>query len=215
MAVRLTRGESVKQTRRRLLDAAETLFIERGFHAASLDAVAERAGFSKGAVYSRFDHKADLFLALLEERNPRIVEAFADLLAEAGSGADLIGAFGRWWVERMREGSAWSLVLVEFWTSAGRDPALRERFAQSHERLMLALAKRTDDAAERLGVQLAVSSLDLARITTALGRGLQLERLLDPGAVDEATMSWAFGSFAHPRPELLDETSTPPTGMAT
>jgi AcrR family transcriptional regulator len=209
---RLTREESAAQTRRRLLEAAESLFVERGFHSASLEAVADRAGFSKGAVYSRFDSKADLFLALLDERNPRTVQAFAKLVAEAQSAAELVGSFGRWWAERLGEAPAWSLVLIEFWTSAGRDRALRDRFAESHERLMSALADLIDDAVERLGVQLAVPSLDLARVTTALGRGLELERLVNPEAFDEALTAWAFNSFAGPDTGFAEPMSISPEG---
>ena len=62
---RLTRDERREETRDRLLDAAADVFNRLGYHGASLDAVAEAAGYTKGAVYSNFATKADLFLALL------------------------------------------------------------------------------------------------------------------------------------------------------
>ena len=62
----LTPERRRQQTRDHLLAAAAHVFAERGFHGASLDAVAAAAGFSKGAVYSNFKNKEDLFLALLE-----------------------------------------------------------------------------------------------------------------------------------------------------
>jgi AcrR family transcriptional regulator len=158
-------------------------------------------------VYSRFESKADLFLALLEERNPRTVRAFATVVGEAQSGSEFVGSFGRWWSERLSEGPAWSLVLVEFWTSAGRDPALRERFAQSHERLMSSVADVIDEAAARLEVELPVSSRDLARVTTALGRGLAIERLLNPEGVDDAVITWAFDAFGVAQSELAPSMS--------
>jgi AcrR family transcriptional regulator len=195
MARRLTRAESTQRTRRRLLDAAEAVFLERGFHAATLDGVAERAGFTIGAVYSRFESKADLFLALLEERNPPRVRAFARMVDEAQSGSELMGSFGRYWSQRLSEGPAWPLVVIEFWTSAGRDPVLRERFTESHDRLVSSVAAVIDDAAARLDVELPVSSRELARVTIALGRGLALERLLDPDAVDGAVITWAFDAL--------------------
>ncbi|MGH8975530.1 MAG: TetR family transcriptional regulator, partial [Acidimicrobiia bacterium] len=65
---RLTREESRAQTRARLLESAAALFAERGFHGTSVEDIAERAGFSRGAFYSNFEHKADLFLALLDDR---------------------------------------------------------------------------------------------------------------------------------------------------
>jgi AcrR family transcriptional regulator len=61
---RLSRQEKKAETRARLLEAAESVFARRGFHAASVEEVAEEAGFSTGAVYSNFGGKEDLFLAL-------------------------------------------------------------------------------------------------------------------------------------------------------
>ena len=63
---RLSRQESQLQTRERLLEAAASVFSQRGFYEASVDEVAEEAGFSKGAVYSNFASKEELFLVLLD-----------------------------------------------------------------------------------------------------------------------------------------------------
>lgn len=59
---RLTREESQAQTRGRLLDAARTVFAGRGYHGASVEEIAEEAGYSKGAVYSNFESKEEIFL---------------------------------------------------------------------------------------------------------------------------------------------------------
>jgi TetR/AcrR family acrAB operon transcriptional repressor len=58
----------------RSLDAAGRVFRDLGYSGASLDAIAQEAGFSKGAVYSHFTSKADLFLSLLEDRISRRLE---------------------------------------------------------------------------------------------------------------------------------------------
>src|SRR5580692_9220744 len=62
----LTPERRRQQTRDHLLAAAAQVFAERGFHGATLDEVAAAAGFTKGAVYSNFKNKDDLFLALIE-----------------------------------------------------------------------------------------------------------------------------------------------------
>ena len=196
MARRLTREENTAQTRRRLLVAAREVFLERGFQATSLEAVSERAGFTKGAVYSRFGSKADLFLALLVERRPTTVQEVAALVNEAESGEELLNAFRGYWTARLNEGPAWSLVLMEFWTSAGRDRALRERFGELHEQLLHDVADVIDEAAARLGLVLSVPSLDLVRATTALAHGLALERLVDAELVGDDVIAWAFGALA-------------------
>ena len=68
MAKRLTRTERSGRNRARVLEAARRVFLERGYHGATLEQIAAEAGFTKGVVYSQFDSKADLFLALLELR---------------------------------------------------------------------------------------------------------------------------------------------------
>ena len=66
MAVRLRRAEQVERNRGAVLEAARQVFIERGYAGASLEAIAEEAGFSKGVGYSQFGSKPELFFALLE-----------------------------------------------------------------------------------------------------------------------------------------------------
>ncbi len=170
--------------------------MQRGYHAATLEAVAAQAGFTTGAIYSRFGSKADLFLALLEARNEQTVPAYAALADAATDAQELLGSVGRWWTARLAEGPAWPLALIEFSTSAGRDAALLARFAESHKRLMTAVGEVVDAAAARLGVDLAISSGDLIRVTTALGRGLAIERLLDETAVGAELVKWAFDAIA-------------------
>src|ERR671912_392926 len=70
---RLTRAEKSAQTRAELMASARQLFLRHGFHSCSLELVAEEAGFTIGAVYSRFGSKADLFLAILDQRIDRLV----------------------------------------------------------------------------------------------------------------------------------------------
>ena len=51
---RLTREESKEQTRLRLLDAAQTIFMKKGYVATSVEDIAEAAGYTRGAFYSNF-----------------------------------------------------------------------------------------------------------------------------------------------------------------
>jgi AcrR family transcriptional regulator len=67
----LTPERRTAMTRRHLLEAAAIVFARNGFHASTLEEVAATAGFIKGAVYSNFESKDDLFLALLDDRIER------------------------------------------------------------------------------------------------------------------------------------------------
>src|SRR3954451_11491089 len=93
VASRMTRAERADRNRRRVLAAAREVFLVRGYHAATVDQIADAAGFSTGVVYSQFDGKADLFLALLEARiEERIHDqaAFVDRLEDADVVGELI-----------------------------------------------------------------------------------------------------------------------------
>lgn len=196
MAVRLTRAESAAQTRRRLLDAARAVFLERGFHGASLEAVAEEAGLTKGAVYSQFESKADLFLEFQEERNAATLEHVRRSLAQIRSPAALVRWLAEYWEERLREGPEWTLLVIEFWASACRDTEIQARFSTQHDRLMTAVGALFDEAAERLGAKLPLPGEELVRVSTGIGHGLALEQLLSPEKVGQRLLALAF-RFAH------------------
>ena len=89
--VRLTRAERREQTRDDLIAAADRLFVEGGFHATSLDQIAAAAGYTKGAVYSNFASKEDLFFAVYERRartRRRRWQLTEQLAGDRGAGLD-------------------------------------------------------------------------------------------------------------------------------
>jgi AcrR family transcriptional regulator len=196
MAVRRTRAESAALTRSRLLEAAQRVFFERGFHGASLEVVAEEAGLTKGAVYSRFASKADLFLAYQEERNERTIDRACAQLAELAPGdwpPEVI--VDHWRSRLLREPAEQSLLVIEFWASACRDPEVHRRFSDQHERLLRTVALSLDEAAERLGVVLPMPALALLRLSTGIAHGLTLEQLMDRDTIDATMIEVAFAPF--------------------
>jgi AcrR family transcriptional regulator len=192
---RLTRAERSAQTRAELMDSARRLFLRRGFHAASLELVAEEAGFTIGAVYSRFGSKADLFLAILDERIDQLVAGVAEVAGTdqtIPAHAELLAGRRMALLERERE---WFPLVVEFWSHAARDERLRREFAARHERLVGAYAGLIEADYARLGLPLPLAPEVLARAVVAMGNGVALERLADPARVPEgllSTMAIAF-----------------------
>src|SRR6185503_8496613 len=92
---RLTQAQRKQRTRADLVATARTVFIERGFHGASLDEIAERAGYSKGAVYSNFTGKDDLFLAMLDAQFEQRARVLADVIFDEESLEDSYRAVAR------------------------------------------------------------------------------------------------------------------------
>ena len=192
---RLTRAERSAQTRAELMASARQLFLRRGFHASSLELVAEEAGFTIGAVYSRFGSKADLFLAILDERIDQLVAEVAQVAAldqPLGEHAELLAGRRMALLERERE---WFPLVLEFWAHAARDERLRPEFGARHERLVGAYAGLIEADYARLGLTLPLAPEVLARAVVAMGNGVALERLTDPARVPDgllSTMAIAF-----------------------
>ena len=190
MPRRLTQAERRDQTRRRLLAAARKVFGREGYGAATLDAIAEEAGLSRGALYYNFPGgKRDLFLELLAERVAERADAFREAL-DGGTGADLAGVVQG--AERaatgsaaaMRESREWWTVFFEFALHAARDRRFARDFARHEGRIRTALTELIEQRAAALGVErLPLSPPELAVGLTALGNGLALERLIDEEAV--------------------------------
>lgn len=197
--MRLSRSESKALTRQRLLEAAHKVFLEQGFHATTVDEIAEEAGFTKGAVYSAFESKADMFLALYEERAQRRAGEYLRL-AEGLSAEAQARAAVQEWVGVLRRDRDWSLVLIEFWAYAARNDKLRERFARLHSKVRQALAEAFQSAADRSGRRLSAPSELLAMASMALANGFALEGFVEPDVVSgdefETVAMLLGGAFA-------------------
>jgi AcrR family transcriptional regulator len=181
MRVAPTRAERQAQTRRELVDAAERLFTAQGFHATSLDAVAAEAGFTKGAVYSNFASKEDLFFAVYERRVDKRVAEVERTLETAPTMREGIERIIPGTGDRPQASDAWMAVFFEFWGHVLRHPELRERFAAQHRRIIDVLAAAMIESGEPM----PDDPHKLATARYAMQLGLQLERLTRPDVVDE------------------------------
>jgi AcrR family transcriptional regulator len=181
VVARKSRAERKAETRAALLDAGHAVFLHYGFHGTSLDRVAAEAGFTKGAVYAHFTTKADLFLAILERRVDRRLRAQEAAGAQAQSYEELIGQAAEQWGAVMQDERAWTLLLLEFWIHAARDPELREQVAAQHHRTHAAIAGLVAAVRERSGTTLAAGDEDVSTVIMALGNGLNLDGLLFSG----------------------------------
>jgi AcrR family transcriptional regulator len=194
MATRLSRVERREQTRRELVAAAEACFVSRGFHASSVDEVAERAGYTKGAVYSNFASKEDLFFAVYERRVEQVLTEVVPDLRQLGAerAFDQLAAGA---LHRRDPDDGWRAVFFEFWAHVVRHPELRERFAAIHARFLEPLADAVQQLAEDRGQTLSadVTASQVAVAWNAMEVGLNLERLTQPQTVDRALarrMGW-------------------------
>jgi AcrR family transcriptional regulator len=192
---RLTRAERKQDTRARLLDSAARVFARRGFHAASVEEVAEEAGFSKGAVYSNFESKEDLFLAMVEARFGDRLGAIRAAVAEPGAPGEQARRSGESFVRTLVADPEWPPVFMEFWAYAQRNPAVRRRFAAQVGALRAAVAEILGARAAELGMELPLPAEHLATMTFAMATGFAMERQLDPRAVPDELLGTMLEVF--------------------
>jgi AcrR family transcriptional regulator len=182
MSPRLSRAEQNDRNRALLLAAARRVFLERGYFAATLDQIADEAGFSKGAVYSRFASKADMFLALLEDRiaeragqNARLAED----LASTGNFAAVIDL-----AERAERGApGWRLLVTEFRIHAARDPELNRRYAALHARTVDGVAQVLAAVSKEGAEGLPFPPRQLAELMLTIETGRSLEQIANLDAL--------------------------------
>ncbi len=179
---RLDRNQRKELTRRLLIDAAAAVFARRGFDAASLDEVAEAAGFTKGAVYSNFRSKTDLIMALIERR----VAEQLDTATRALAGHTLDDALKR--IESVSHQTSpasldWLLLVSEFWHYAMRDERARKALAEQYERARQLSARMIAEKYAEAGVKPPMPARDLAILVEAIGIGVAFQSAVDPGAI--------------------------------
>jgi AcrR family transcriptional regulator len=183
METKLGRAEQVARNRQLVLAAARRVFLVQGYASATLDAIAEEAGFSKGVVYSQFESKADMFLALLEARiNERAEQN--ERLATQFEGRQLAEAVPQLALALRRTEPEWTQLVLEFRLHAARVPELNRRYAELHERTVHRLAALFSRLHERAGSTPRHPSLVMAKMALAINVGTFLEQMADPAAVD-------------------------------
>lgn len=180
---RRTRAEAKRETRERLLAAAERVFRRDGYHGTSLERIAAEAGYTKGAVYSTFDSKASLFLALLAVRAARRRDELEAVFAAAATARDFVAEAARRFARARAAESDWWATVIEFMAVVGRDPDLRRRYAAHHDATREQIAAVIARWAESEGRPLPLPPRRIATMVLAVNNGLTLEGLLAPDEV--------------------------------
>lgn len=121
-----------QETQARLLNAAEEVFLRDGYEAAQLEEIAATAGRSKGAVYTHFKSKEDLFLALFEHRTRSYIERFIGALQKCTTRRQSLEAFRAFYVDLVSD-RAWPILTLEFKLFAIRHPESKERLRKAFE----------------------------------------------------------------------------------
>jgi AcrR family transcriptional regulator len=177
---RLTRAEKRAATRQALLQAAATVFARRGLVGASVEEITEEAGFSRGAFYSNFESKEELFLTLIEGRSAEHVAGIAQAFRHGESVQERIRNGGRFIDALVTRERQWCTLYMEFWAAAMRNPTLRPRFAAQYRAVRAGTAQMIQAQTDGLGIPLDTSAEELAGTLVAVFEGYVLQKLIDP-----------------------------------
>jgi AcrR family transcriptional regulator len=182
---RLTRKQSQAQTRACLMRSAARVFARRGLQQASIDEVAEDAGFTKGAFYANFKNKEELFLAMLDERFAKRIEDIEAVISGEGSKAEKARRYGDVFAQTLRADREWERLFFEFSAYAARDEQFREELVTRYRamRQRIAAALKAED--EQYGKEATLGFEEVALMTAAMSNGFALEKLLEGDAVPD------------------------------
>jgi AcrR family transcriptional regulator len=186
----------------KILESAYAVFTEKGYDGASLERVAEAAGFSKGAVYSNFANKDELFFELVSARIDERIEALRAVLAKrpgskgvaavARAAGKELGAIGE-------ADPGWQMLFIEFWLRCARGDELRVLMAEKRRVMRSKIAESFEAEAAAAGGKLGkAEAMDLATTILALSNGLGIEGVIDPEAVRPALFGTLLAKIIGP-----------------
>jgi AcrR family transcriptional regulator len=180
MAERWTQERRREHTRNLLLDAAEEVFAERGFEGASLEDIAQRAGYTRGAIYKHFSSKADLFVAISTRFNSRFLTVFENAVEPGTRIEDLdMTTIAKLWHEAQVQDPKVFAYGLEFNLYVLRHPEELEEVRRRRRELAELIASFIQQEADHLGETLAMPAITVARLVLATSDGLQLASFLD------------------------------------
>lgn len=193
---RLTREQSKDQTRERLIEAARTMFIKKGYVATSVEDIASAAGYTRGAFYSNFEGKSELLIELLRRDHDRMHADFQSIMDDGGTQAEMEARAVAYYSRMFRDDDCFPLW-VEAKLLAGRDAKFRVRFNAFRNEKLDQIAAYIRAFSEHVGTTLPLPAQTLALGFVSLCDGVQFFRMCDPEQVtDEVTESVLAGFFS-------------------
>ena len=181
-----TQQERKAETRARLLAAAADLFADQGIDAVSVDAVAEAAGRTSGAVYDHFGSKQGLLLALLDSWKDSVLAVLLAEVAVSDSPAGQLAAVWSNLSDTSGEGSGrWPILEQELWLRAARDPEVADILRVRNTEALRFSARQLDGWTSAVGARPTAPPEELAVLVKALLTGLALQKRLTPKSVPD------------------------------
>lgn len=190
----MTRSERQAATRLALLRSASRSICRHGMDGATIDLIAEEAGYTKGAFYANFASKEELFLVMLEEKFAAELERLEAAMGGAGDPAEEARDAAEQFLSYVNSDPDWPRLYQEFAVHAARNETFRAEFAARQRALRSRMAEVFARWATALGIEPAIPHTDVAAMTSFIADGFLLDRIIDPELDDRlyATMCEVF-----------------------
>lgn len=183
------RADAKARTRAKLLRAATQVFAKRGFNQATVEEIAERAGFTRGAFYANFADKADALLTLLEEQRHKDMDEIARLVASTPD-EEKIPTMQDWYL-RLLGDQRLAQAIAELTAQPSLATAVRRRLARRQASMRSSIADMLRAYRERAGVALPLDDEQIASFILAIGDGIAAQRHLEPTVVHDDAFTTA------------------------
>jgi AcrR family transcriptional regulator len=181
-----------QETAERLIQGAKTAFLERGFNAASVEDICAAAGLTRGAFYSGFKSKEDLFFELYDRNTVEVRRFIEQALVEghaSGDDADdSIDAFVASLARTYPLDRDWYILNAEFTLHALRTPAVVDKLVEHRRAMRQVVAEEISIAVERAGRKLSIDAELVSRALVALTDGGLGQSLIEPEALTRSTL---------------------------
>lgn len=177
---KLTRERRRQQTRDVLIAAATEVFARRGFEGASLEEIAETAGFTRGAIYKNFAGKEELFFAVTDRLNEQVIDAFRAIAPVSANAKEWdFSALAAMWRASVDGFDDLFAIFKEYELYVLRNPSARKRAAAHRRKSRALVASFIEEVAERSGMTLRLPAPTLASIILAAADGLTYAARVD------------------------------------
>jgi AcrR family transcriptional regulator len=189
----LTRREKQKRTRQSLLRAAAKLFCKRGLDGASIDEVAQAAGYTKGAFYANFKSKEELFLVMLDERFAEELDRLDRALSGTQAPEDEARAAAVDFVHAATD-QDWPKLYFQFVAHAARNEEFRQELATRHRAMRARLSEILERWKRGTGKQPPIPIDQITAMMSFMADGFLVDRIVEPELSEDlyATMVGVF-----------------------
>ncbi|WP_374535116.1 TetR family transcriptional regulator [Phenylobacterium sp.] len=184
------KGSKRERTRAALITAAGDLIRDHGYEAATLEAIAAKAGMTRGAIYGNFGNRDDLFAEVVLDRWTPVTPEYVP----GTSFREHMARLGHAYAAAARQRALVAVHAASFQLQVRRHETLRRRVAIQGRQII-------EDAAQELlrlypDEQLPMAPVPFIQALAALGEGLMAAYFADPEAYPEEVFVEAFKAFA-------------------